>query len=244
MATEHTVKSYDEELKRLDNLIAEMGGLAELQLASAIEAMVRRDVEKAARVTVNDERIDRLEEAIDRQATTMLALRQPMARDLREIVSGLKASGLLERVGDYAKNVAKRTLAIVESRTVAPTQTVARLGYLAQEVLKEVLDAYAARDVDKAELVRSRDRELDSLYTSVFREMLTYMMEDPRSITACTHLLFIAKNFERIGDHATNIAELIQYLVTGERPMEDRPKEDVSSYTVVTSPEQFEVRGA
>ena len=233
MASEHIVKSFDDQLKRLENLIAEMGGLAEMQLADAIEAMSQRDLERAAKVTAADQRIDDLEVLVDQEAVSLLALRQPMARDLREIVGALKAASMLERIGDYAKNVAKRTAALAEMPPVPSAQTVVRLGVLAQQMIKDVLDAYIARDADKAEVVRHRDKELDALYTSIFRELLTYMMEDPRSITACTHLLFIAKNIERIGDHATNIAEVVVFLVHGRTPTDQRPKEDITSFTVV-----------
>jgi len=140
---------------------------------------------------------------------------------------------MLERIGDYAKNVAKRTAVLVEMPPVPSAQTAARLGVLAQQMIKDVLDAYIARDADKAEIVRNRDKELDALYTSIFRELLTYMMEDPRSITACTHLLFIAKNIERIGDHATNIAEVVVFLVHGRPPIDQRPKDDITSFTVL-----------
>lgn len=233
MSSEHIVKAFDEQLKRLDNIIAEMGGLAELQLSEAILAMVRRDTERALKVTGTDARIDEMEAAVDQQAISMLALRQPMAKDLREIIGALKTSAMLERIGDYAKNVAKRTVVLVEMPPVPSAQTVARLGNLALELVKDVLDAYLSRDSDKAQALRMRDKELDALYTSIFRELLTYMMEDPRSITSCTHLLFIAKNFERIGDHATNIAEVVNFLVEGRIPLDERPKEDASSFTVV-----------
>jgi phosphate transport system protein len=233
MTSEHIVKSFDEQLKRLENLIAEMGGLAEVQLAEAIEAMSRRDMDRAARITAADQKIDDLEMLVDQEAVAMLALRQPMAKDLREIVGALKAASMLERVGDYAKNVAKRTAALVEMTPVPSAQTVVRLGVLAQEMIKDVLDAYIARDAEKAEAVRQRDKELDALHTSIFRELLTYMMEDPRSITACTHLLFIAKNIERIGDHATNIAEVVMFMVQGHVTVTDRQKEDIASFTVV-----------
>jgi phosphate transport system protein len=233
MASDHIVKSFDDQLKRLENLIAEMGGLAEVQLAEAIEAMSKRDLERAERITAADQRIDDLEVLVDQEAIALLALRQPMAKDLREIVGALKAASMLERIGDYAKNVAKRTAVLVEMAPVPSAQTVVRLGGLAQEMIKDVLDAYIARDADKAELVRQRDKELDALHTSIFRELLTYMMEDPRSITACTHLLFIAKNIERIGDHATNIAEVVGFLVHGRAPSDQRVKEDVASFTLV-----------
>jgi phosphate transport system protein len=233
MTSEHIVKSFDDELKRLENLIAEMGGLAEAQLADAIDAMSKRDLDKAARVTADDQRIDDLELLVDQEAIAMLALRQPMAKDLREIVGALRAASMLERIGDYAKNVAKRTAALVETPPVPSAQTVVRLGMLAQEMVKDVLDAYIAGDAEKADLVRRRDEELDSLHTSIFRELLTYMMEDPRNITACTHLLFIAKNIERIGDHATNIAEVVLFVVRGRTPGDQRPKDDVTSFTVL-----------
>jgi phosphate transport system protein len=233
MTSEHIVKSFDDQLRRLENLIAEMGGLAEMQLAEAIEAMSKRDLEEAARVTAGDQRIDDLEMLVDHEAVAMLALRQPMARDLREIIGALKTASMLERIGDYAKNVAKRTAALVETPPVPSAQTVVRLAVLAQEMIKDVLDAYIARDVEKADLVRQRDKELDALHTSIFRELLTYMMEDPRNITACAHLLFVAKNIERIGDHATNIAEIVIFVVQGRSPVDQRPKEDVTSFTVV-----------
>ena len=233
MNSEHIVRSFDDQLRRLENLIAEMGGLAEAQLADAIDAMSKRDLEKAARITADDQRIDDLEMLVDQEAIAMLALRQPMAKDLREIVGALRAASMLERIGDYAKNVAKRTAALVETPAVPSAQTVVRLGMLAQEMIKDVLDAYIARDAEKADLVRQRDKELDALHTSIFRELLTYMMEDPRNITACTHLLFIAKNIERIGDHATNIAEVVIFVVQGRTPGDQRPKEDVTSFTVL-----------
>jgi len=233
MPSEHIVKSFDEALNRLDNIIAEMGGLAEAQLAEAIDVLVRRDGERAARIVDADSRIDALENEVDHQAVALLALRQPMADDLRVVISALKTSGIIERIGDYAKNVAKRTMTLSQLPPMSAAFTVARLGRLSQEMVKEVLDAYVARDVEKAELVRQRDEEVDALYTSLFRELLTYMMEDPRNITPCTHLLFVAKNLERIGDQATNIAEHVVFLVGGRTLAEDRPKGDNSSFTVV-----------
>lgn len=233
MTSEHIVKSFDEQLNRLEHTIAEMGGLAETQLADAVEALLRRDSDKAAQVAAADARIDEMETEVDHLAVSLLALRQPMASDLRAIVCALKTSAVIERIGDYAKNVAKRTAALAELPPVPPAFPVARLGRVAQEMIKDVLDAYANRDVEKAEMVRERDRELDTLYTSIFRELLTYMMEDPRNITACTHLLFVAKNIERIGDHTTNIAENVHFLVKGRSPLVERQKEDASSFTVV-----------
>ena len=235
MGSEHTVKSFDEELRRLDNMVAEMGGLAEVQLQSALEALTRRDIEKAVEIVANDRRLDQLEAEIDQHTIAMLARRQPMAKDLREIVGALKTASMIERIGDYAKNVAKRIPAIAETPPVPSAQTVVRLGGLAQQMVKDVLDAYLSRDVEQAKTVRARDRELDALYTSIFRELLTYMMEDARNISACTHLLFVAKHIERIGDHATNIAEIVHFLVTGEMPADERPRQDESEMTIVTA---------
>lgn len=234
VSSNHTVRSFDEQLNRLDNALAEMGGLAEHQLNQAIDALQRRDVDRAAQVAAADHGIDRREGDIDQLAVAILALRQPMGTDLRTIISGLKTAAILERVGDYAKNVAKRTAALSEVPPVPPATTIVRLGRLVQALLKDVLDAYAARDADTAEQIRRRDEDVDALYTSIFRELLTYMMEDPRNITACTHLMFIAKNLERVGDHATNIAENLLFIERGRTAFEERPKDDQSSYTVVS----------
>jgi len=233
MTSEHIVRAFDEDLKRLDNIIAQMGGLAESQLADAIEAMVRRDSTLAERVIASDRRIDTLEQEVDDLAVKMLALRQPFAEDLRVVITALKTSGIVERIGDYAKNIAKRSVAISQTPPIGPTKTIARMGAQVQAMIKNVLDAYVARDAVKAELVRDSDSEVDLLHTSLFREILTYMMEDPRNISSCTHLLFVAKNIERIGDHATNIAENVHFLVHGNMPSEKRNKDDQSSYTIV-----------
>lgn len=233
MADHHIVKSFDEELARLENAIAEMGGLAEAQLAEAVDAMVKRDSEKAARVVAADKRIDAMERQVDHSAIHILALRQPMAADLRSVVVALKTSALIERMGDYAKNIAKRAVALSQTPPMSATTTVARMGRLVQEMMKNVLDAYLTRDAAKAEDVRRRDGDVDALHTSLFRELLTYMMEDPRNISACTHLLFVAKNLERVGDHATNIAENVLFLVHGVEPEDSRPKGDTSSFTVI-----------
>ena len=171
MSSEHTVKAFDEHLKRLEHLIAEMGGLAETQLANAIEALIKRDGEKASRVVGVDLRLDELELEVDHHTVRLLALRQPMASDLREIIAALKTANILERIGDYAKNVAKRTATLIEMPPVPPSMTIGRIGRLAQEMVKDVLDAYLARDVEKASMVWERDRELDALYTSLFREL-------------------------------------------------------------------------
>jgi len=232
--TEHTVRSYSLELERLSNLLTQMGGVAEAQVKAAVAAVARRDATLAAQVMQADQRLDDYERAIDGEAIRLLALRQPMAQDLREIVSALKVSADLERIGDYAANIAKRSLALAQVPVVRPAAAIPRMGRLVEEMLKDVIDAYIERDVDKAIAVRERDEDLDGLYTSLFREVLTDMMEDPRTITPCTHLLFMAKNLERIGDHATNIAETIHFLVRGHALAGDRQKGDSSSFAIVT----------
>ena len=232
MAAEHIIKSYDEELERLNNMIVEMGGLAESQLAAAIEVVIERDSDRAIRVVEGDAQVDQLERDIDNLAIRLLALRQPMARDLREIVAALKIASDLERICDYAANVAKRSIVLNQLPAVKPVYTLPRMVKLAQALTKDVLDAYVARDADKALVVWARDEELDEMYSSLFRELLTYMMEDPRNITFCTHLLFCAKNIERMGDHATNIAETVYFLVNGSPLTQARPKRDNSNQAV------------
>ncbi len=235
MVSDHIVKSFDDDLNHLVNMIAEMGGLAERQLADAISALSRRDEALATSVITQDKRLDMLEEDIDAQVIRMLALRQPQALDLRAVIVALKISAELERVGDYAKNVAKRTLTLMQAPSINPaTNTIVRMGTIVGGMISNVIDAYLNSDIVKAKDVRARDADVDQLHTSLFRELLTYMMEDPRNITACTHLLFIAKNLERIGDHITNIAENVHFLVAGENFDDDRPKGDFSSSTIVT----------
>ncbi|HEU0218759.1 MAG TPA: phosphate signaling complex protein PhoU [Stellaceae bacterium] len=233
MASEHIIKSYDEELGRLNKTIVEMGGLAESQLASAIEAVAKRDSALAAQVVAGDAQVDDLERELDNLAIRLLALRQPMARDLREIFAALKIGSDLERICDYAANVAKRSIALAQTPPIQPVHALPRMGTLALALIKDVIDAYVEKDADKALEVWRRDEELDEMYSSLFREFLTYMMEDPRNIGAYTHLLFMAKNIERIGDHATNIAEDLYYLVHGQPLTEVRPKGDKSSLEVV-----------
>jgi phosphate transport system protein len=234
MEQDHIVKSFDDDLGQIDAIIAEMGGLAERQLADAVEALVRRDIELAQQVINGDKRIDELESTIDNLTIRVLALRQPMAEDLRMVIVALKMAANLERIGDYAKNVAKRTLILAAMDPVGnATQSVQRMAFQVQAMIKNVLDAYGARDIGKADDVRLRDEEVDLMHTSLFRELLTYMMEDPRNITACTHLLFIAKNVERIGDHVTSIAEYVHFLVAGDLPADERPKGDLSSQTML-----------
>ncbi|HYV87237.1 MAG TPA: phosphate signaling complex protein PhoU [Candidatus Polarisedimenticolia bacterium] len=237
MSTEHIVKSFDEELKQLSQMVAQMGGLAEAQLQTAIEALVARDAEGAARVVKSDVRIDQLERQISNQTIRMLALRQPMAQDLRQVVAALKISSDIERIGDYAANVAKRAIALTQSPPMRPVGAIARMGRLVQQIIKDTLDAYSDNNAEKAIAAWKRDQEVDDMYNSLFRELLTYMMEDPRNIGPSTHLMFIAKNIERIGDHATNVAEIIHFLVRGEDITEARPKSDKTSFTVVNPPE-------
>ncbi len=234
MESEHIVQSYDEELARLYNTIAEMGGLAEQQLTGAIDALLRRDREQAGRIIAGDKKVDNYEAEIDAMTIRMLALRQPMAEDLRIVIATLKIASNLERVGDYAKNIAKRAQTLSASPVIGnATYTLARMSNIVQGMIKNVLDSYLERDAHMAVDVRDRDEEVDRLHTSLFRELLTYMMEDPRNITPCTHLLFIAKNVERIGDHITGIAEQVYFMVQGEMLDDDRPKGDQTSFTVV-----------
>jgi phosphate transport system protein len=231
--TEHTVRSFDEQLKHLKNLIVQMGSLAEAELEGAIAALTRRDTALAQSIVGSDSRLDELEQEVANLAVRILALRQPMASDLREIVSALKISSDLERMGDYAANVAKRAIALNQLPAVKPAGSIPRMARLVQAIIKDVLDSYVERDADRAVDAWRRDEEVDEMYTSIFRELLTYMMEDARNISACTHLLFIAKNIERIGDHATNIAEIIHYLVLGRQIDRARPKGDTTSFAVV-----------
>ena len=227
--SEHIVKSYDEDLSQLKTMLAQMGGLVEQQLDDAIDALTRRDTALADRVIQNDERVDVLEHQIEEKAILTIARRQPVARDLREIMVAIRVASDLERIGDLAKNTAKRTHAMSDQLPRKLMAGVTRMGRLAQVELKNILDAYSRTDAEMAMEVWRSDEELDALYNSIFRELLTYMMEDPRNISLCTHLLFGAKNMERIGDHATNIAENIYYLVHGKPLTDERPKKDVTS---------------
>lgn len=235
--TQHIVKSFQEELDGLSAQIAQMGGLTEAQLSAAIEAVVRRDVQLAERTIREDRRIDVLEAEIESHAIRLIALRQPMAADLREAIAAIKISIDLERIGDLAKNIAKRAMVLQNDfeGTNRLIQGISRMGRLAQRQLKQVLDAYSNREAQAALEVWRDDEEIDAMYNSVFRELLTYMMEDPRTIGVSTHLLFVAKNIERIGDHATNIAETVGYLVTGEWEHGERPKGDTTSTTAVNT---------
>lgn len=227
MQSVHIVSAYDEELKYLSKRIAAMGGHAERMVEQAIQALVNADPGLAQKVIRDDIVLDEGQREIDDKAIVIIAKRQPMATDLREIVGAIRISADLERVGDLGKNVAKRVVSVIDGRQ--PTSLfrgLEALADLALTQLKEVLDVYASRSVDRIGFVRDRDDQIDAMYTSLFRELLTYMMEDPRNITPCTHLLFCAKNIERIGDHATNIAETIYYIVTGDQMPAERPKGD------------------
>ncbi|TRC94282.1 phosphate signaling complex protein PhoU [Mesorhizobium sp. WSM4303] len=227
MQSVHIVSAYDEELKYLSKRIAAMGGHAERMVEQAIQALVNADPGLAQKVIRDDIVLDEGQREIDDKAIVIIAKRQPMATDLREIVGAIRISADLERIGDLGKNVAKRVVSVIDGRQ--PTSLfrgLEALADLALTQLKEVLDVYASRSVDRIGFVRDRDDQIDAMYTSLFRELLTYMMEDPRNITPCTHLLFCAKNIERIGDHATNIAETIYYIVTGDQLPAERPKGD------------------
>jgi phosphate transport system protein len=234
--SEHTVRSYEEELDLLNNTIVKMGGLAEKVLGQSFDALERRDPDLAANTIGEDEEIDQLQSEIEEQAVVMIARRQPMAYDLRQIMAALRISADLERIGDLGKNIAKRAVAVVtEQQPKQLMMGLKHMGELSLNQLKEVLDAFVERDAERALNVWYKDEEIDAMYNSLFRELLTYMMEDPRNIGLCTHLLFGAKNIERVGDHATNIAETVYYLVHG-RPITDRrPKGDTTSSTAYTS---------
>lgn len=233
----HIVRSFDEDLQEVRNTIVQMGGLAESQLEAATKALVERNSELAQTVIDDDKEIDELEQNIDAMAIRLLALRNPVAADLRLVISGLKIASILERVADYSANMAKRVIALNQAPVLGPVSTVPRMSDLVRRMIHDTLSAYAQGDAVLAREVWHRDQEVDQLYNSMFRELLTYMMEDPRSITGCTHLIFMAKNIERMGDHMTNIAEIIMYEVEGEAPKEPRPKGDKTSMTMLDSDE-------
>ncbi|HML12802.1 MAG TPA: phosphate signaling complex protein PhoU [Xanthobacteraceae bacterium] len=235
--SEHTIRAFDADLEELARMVAEMGGLAEKEIADSITALARRDIDLAHKVIALDPSVDNLQRAIEEKVILTIARRQPMAVDLRDIVGSLRVSNDLERIGDLGKNIAKRVLAldtdIAFSQVVRGVEEMTKL-VLAQ--LKQVLDAYASRDAAKALEVWRRDEEIDAVNNSLFRELLTYMMEDPRNITSCTHLLFCTKNIERMGDHATNIAETVYYMVEGRPLAEERPKgDDTASFTALAA---------
>ncbi|TPN89971.1 phosphate signaling complex protein PhoU [Mesorhizobium sp. CU2] len=233
MQSVHIMSAYDEELKFLSKRIAAMGGHAERMVEQAVAALVNADHGLAQKVIQDDLVLDEGQREIDDRAIVIIARRQPMATDLREIVGAIRISADIERVGDLGKNVAKRVASVDGRQPNSLFRGLEALANLALTQLKEVLDVYASRSVDRIGFVRDRDDQIDAMYTSLFRELLTYMMEDPRNITPCTHLLFCAKNIERIGDHATNIAETIYYIVTGDQMPADRPKSDKTDKVVL-----------
>jgi len=232
--SEHTIKAFDADLQDLTRVVAEMGGLAERQIVNAVEALDKRDIALAERVIADDGKIDALQREIEEKTILTIARRQPMAIDLREIVGALRVSNDLERIGDLAKNIAKRVAAL--DADFQPQQVMRGVEHMADLVLaqiKDVLDSFARRDAAEAVAVWRNDEEIDAVNNSLFRELLTYMMEDPRNISFCTHLLFCAKNIERMGDHATNIAETVYYMVEGRTMAEERPKGDTTAVTNV-----------
>src|ERR1700744_105427 len=230
---DHTVKSFGEQLDALSALVAQMGGLTEAQFAAAMEAISRRDSVAAERAVGGDSRIDEIQQEIEERALRLLALRHPMAVDLRETLAAIKTAAELERIGDLAKNIAKRALVLNREPPIRLTQSLARMGKSALSQLKQVLDAFSNRNAELAEHVWNQDGEIDEIYNSLFRELLTYMMEDPRTIGLCTHLLFVAKNIERSGDHATNIAETVYHMVSAGHLAVNRPKADTTVETSV-----------
>lgn len=233
--SEHTAKAFDVDLQELSRKVAEMGGLAEKEVADAIDALAKHDTALAQRVMATDLSTDLLQHEIEEKAILTIARRQPMAVDLREIVAALRLSNDLERIGDLAKNIAKRVVAL--NGDFPPPKLIRGLEHMSDLVLgqlKDVLDSYARRDSAKALSVWKGDDKIDAVYTSLFRELLTYMMEDPRNITFCTHLLFCAKNIERMGDHATNIAETVYYMVEGRALADERPKLDTTNIPAVS----------
>ncbi len=232
--TEHTAKAFDTDLHEMTRLVAEMGGLAEKQIADAVDALAKRDGELAQRVVAADPLIDALQREIEQKAVLTIARRQPMAVDLRELVSALRIANDLERIGDLAKNIGKRVAALTGD--FHPQRLIRGVEHMASLVLgqlKGVLDSYAGRDLEAALAVWKGDEEVDALCTSLFRELLTYMMEDPRNITFCIHLMFCAKNIERMGDHATNIAETVYYMIEGRALADERPKGDTTSFATL-----------
>lgn len=229
MMSEHTAKAFDADLQELNRCVAQMGGLTEKGIADSVDALVRLDTTLAAKVILVDQSIDKLQREIEEKAILTIARRQPMAIDLREIVSALRVANDLERIGDLSKNIAKRVSEL--SGEFRPQKLIRGVEHMAGLVLgqvKQVLDAYAGRDLATALEVWRRDKDVDAMCTSLFRELLTYMMEDPRNITFCIHLMFCAKNIERMGDHATNIAETVHYMIEGRTITDERPKGDTT----------------
>ncbi len=227
----HTVKSFDDEINQLRSIVGQMGGLCEAQITAAVDALMARDPDAALAVVQTDARIDALEAEAERLAVTMIALRAPMASDLREIIAALKISSVLERIGDYAKNIAKRASTLTATAQIEPVIIIPQMARVVVEMIKDALDAFVDRDADKALAVVERDATVDDFYNSLFRSLLTFMMENPHHITPSAHLLFIAKNLERIGDHATNVAEMVYFSATGDY-IAARNKTDDTAYAV------------
>jgi len=218
---EHTVKAFDSDITHLRGLISEMGGLAEVAIQESLEAMVKGDVELGNKVVQRDKQIDALESEVDKLAVRIIALRAPMADDLREVIAALKIAGVVERIGDYSKNIAKR-VGMIEGRSrFEPLTLLPAMGELAGEMVHDVLTAYAARDPDLAREVISTDSKVDAFYNSIFRNLVSYMVENPATISSAAQLLFVARNLERIGDHATNVAEMVHFAATGVYPPDD-----------------------
>ena len=215
MAHEHTVKAFDEDITRLRGLIAEMGGLAEVALHEAIEALTKGNEALANGVIARDKKIDAIEAEVDKLAVRVIALRAPMADDLREVIAALKIAGVLERIGDYGKNIAKSAMKVENRKKFEPLTLIPAMADLAREMVHDVLTAYAARDAALAAEIVRRDDKVDAFYDSIFRNLVSHMMENPASITSAAELLFVARNIERIGDHATNVAEMVYYAATG-----------------------------
>jgi phosphate transport system protein len=225
----HTVRSFDDEIEQLRSLIGQMGGHAEAQIVDAVDALVRRDSDAAMAIVARDSALDTMEAEAERLAVTIIALRSPMADDLREIVAALKISAVIERIGDYAKNIAKRVPVLTQAAPIGPSVIIPEMARAAASMIRDALDCYVDRDAELAREVMQRDQQVDDFYNSLFRSLLTYMMENPHHITPSAHLLFVAKNLERVGDHATNIAEMVHFSVTGEH-MGDRPKTDTTAF--------------
>lgn len=223
---EHTVKAFDDDIGEVRALVSEMGGLAETAIGDAMHALTRHDMETATRVIEGDVKIDELEIEIEKLSVRLIALRAPMADDLREAVAAMKIASVIERIGDYAKNIAKRVPVFERTADIEPLSILPSMAQIVAEMIHDVLDAFAARDAEKAAAVIERDRAVDDFYNSVFRALLTFMMENSHNITQSTHLLFIAKNLERVGDHATNIAEMVYFAATGEH-LDDRTQGDI-----------------
>lgn len=218
---EHTVKAFDEDITRLRGLIGEMGGLAEVAIEQALKALVRGDAELAAEVVARDKKLDELETQVDKLAVRVIALRAPMADDLREVIAALKIAGVVERIGDYSKNIAKRVDSIEGKEAFEPLTLLPAMGELAAEMVHDVLIAYAARDASLAREVIAADEKVDAFYNSIFRNVVSYMVENPATISSAAQLLFVARNLERIGDHATNVAEMVHYAATGVYPPDE-----------------------